>query len=78
MEWKPVSFKIAGVEKNEDSYLVAIPSNYKELFEGHNFPSLEIFRRALLYARVAQEAMYLKRSWVQEAAERSLMRCLEI
>ena len=74
----PIRFTIAGEERSDDYYLVSIPARYAELFEGHDFPSLEIFKRALMHASVANEASYYNRPWVQEDAEKSMKRCLEV
>lgn len=71
-ENSPVRFQIAGVNKTDDDYLVSIPSHYVDKFEGHNFPSLDIFRRALMFANCAAEARVYNRPWIQERDERSL------
>lgn len=73
----PVRFYIGGQERSDDYYLVAIPYRYVDLFEGHNFPSLEMFKRALMHASVANEAWNYNRDWVAEDAERSMKRCFE-
>ena len=75
-EVKPICFTIAGQERSDEYYMVAIPTRYQDLFEGHDFPSLEIFKRALMHAGVANEAFYYNRPWIQEDAEKSMKRCL--
>ena len=77
-EDKPIHFKIGAVDKTDDDYLVSIPAHYVELFEGHDFPSLEIFRRALMFANCANEARYYNKPWLTERDERSLRECLEL
>lgn len=76
-EEKPIKFKINGIESSDEDYLVSIPTRYVQLFEGHDFPSLEIFRLALMFASCASEAYYYNRPWVVEQDERSLMECLK-
>ena len=79
-EWEdsPIHFQIAGVDKTDDDYLVSIPAHYVPKFEGHNFPSLEIFKRALMFAGCANEARYYNRPWIVERDERCLEKCLEL
>jgi hypothetical protein len=76
-EWeeRPVRFTIAGRQTSDEDMLVQIPMEYADLFEGHEFPSMERFSKALMHAHVAEEAY--GRPWVAEEAERSLKRCLE-
>lgn len=78
LEHVPLRFKIAGIDKTDDDYLVSIPLHYASQFEGHNFPTLDIFRRALMYAGVANEARYNNRPWIVQQNEISLKKCLEI
>lgn len=70
-------FQINGIDRTEDDYLVLIPRRYKDKFEGHNFPTLEIFRQALMFANCANEAHYYNRPWVWEQDERCLAECLK-
>lgn len=77
MERKIVTFKIAGADKSEDDMMVVIPQRYKEQFDGHDFPSLEIFRQALMFANCAAEARYYNATWRVEQDERCLAECLK-
>lgn len=74
----PIRFTVAGQERSDEYYMVMIPARYQDLFEGHDFPNLEIFRRSLMHASVASEAFEYRRPWVQEDAERSMKKCLEL
>ena len=74
----PVHFQIAGKDKTDDDFLIVIPAQYVKQFEGHNFPSLEIFSKALMFANCANEARYYGRSWIVERDEQSLAECLKL
>lgn len=77
-EDRPIHFQIAGIDKTDDDLLVTIPVSYARQFEGHNFPSLEIFQRALMFAACANEARYYNKLWIMERDEKSLEDCLKL
>lgn len=70
-------FQINGVNKTDLDYLVLIPIHYRDRFEGHNFPTLDCFKRALMFANCASEARYYGRPWLVEQNERELEHQLE-
>ena len=69
---REIHFKINGRDWTDDRLLVSIPSRYADLFEGVNFPSKDLFSRALMFANCAEEAIYYKMDWVYEQDERDL------
>ena len=73
-----VKFTIGGKEWSDERLMVAIPVHYRDLFENHDFPNMEIFRRALMYASCANEARYYNRPWITQRDEISLRKCLEL
>lgn len=70
------TFKINGKTYTDDDLLVCIPSHYKPLFEGHEFPNRELFSRALMFAGCAAEARYYNRMAACERDEAELDRVL--
>ena len=76
-ENKPIHFQIADVDRTDDYYNVLIPYYYVNMFEGHSFPSLEIFKQALTFANCANEARYYNKPWIVKENERCLKKCLE-
>ena len=73
-----VHFKIAGEDKTDKQLFVIIPSRYVDLFEGVNFPSIDLFSKAIMYAECAVEAFNYRCMWKFEDHDWSLKKVFAI
>lgn len=75
--FREIKFTVAGRETSNEDLMVLIPSEYKALFEGHNFKDMHDLSMALMHASCASEARDYNRPWKVQEYEGDLKRVLE-